>query len=91
MDTFNLFWIRVKSFLAEASVLCAVAFIGVLASEDFANLMTQEFGEVWGGGFAVLLVNGIVKHLLNLKAIKDYEARKYSSSLGEEVEPLVLV
>lgn len=69
----DLMYIRIKSFVTEASVMLLLGAIAVFQSEAFANLVTEEFGEVWGGGLGLLIVSGVVKHLLNLKVLSDHK------------------
>lgn len=78
-----------KSFIVEGSVLIGVGIIGVLSSPEFATLLAEQFGPIWGGTLGVLFINGLVKHLLNLKAIKEHTEQLGNN--GREDEPLVLV
>lgn len=84
----ELLYIRVKSFATEAGVMLLLGVISMLQSEAFADLVIEHFGEVWGGGLGLLITSGIVKHLLNIKAIKDHEKRLGTIS---ETEPPVLI
>lgn len=88
--TTDLILIRMKSFITEAGVLVLVGVIGIISSDAFAALMVAHFGELWGGGVGVLIVSGIVKHLMNLRALQ-----KYQDYIGGEKDvapqPLILI
>lgn len=85
---FELIYIRVKAFAAEAGAMVAFGVLGVMSSPEFANLLTTHFGAVWGGGIGLLVLNAVVKHLLNLKALSAYQERL--GSVGGN-EPPVLI
>jgi hypothetical protein len=78
----DLITIRLKAFLTEVLTLIAIGVIALLSSPEFAALLTKHFGEVWGGSVGLLLVSGIVKHLMNLEAV-----RKYKKNLAGEGSP----
>lgn len=74
METTDLILIRVKAFATEVGTLLAVTLLGVLSSAEFTTLITTHFGEGMVGTIGVLVVSGIVKHLMNIRAIKDYQS-----------------
>lgn len=85
---FDLIYIRLKSFVAEAAVMVLAGLVTVLASPEFSALVVEHFGDVWGGGVGLLVLTGLVKHLVNLKTLKDYENRLGSADGNE---PPVLI
>lgn len=85
---FELVYIRLKAFVAEAGVMVLAGLVTVLASSEFSALVVEHFGQIWGGGIGLLVLNGLVKHLMNLKALKDYKNRLGSA---DENEPPVLI
>lgn len=84
----DLIAVRLKSFVTEAAVLIIVGLITVLSSDAFTSILINNFDEIWGGGVGVLIVNGVIKHLMNLKALEKYES---NLGAGTETEPPILI
>lgn len=66
----NLKKIRVKSFFVELTVLIGAGLGGVLLSPEFLGLVTKHFGDTALVGLGMLVLTGVVKHLINLRAVK---------------------
>lgn len=65
-QTSKLVMARLVAFMYEASTLVVMAFIGVLVSPEFLDLIAKHFGEGLLGSFLVLAITGIVKHVRNI-------------------------
>lgn len=85
---FDLIKTRIVAFLYEAGVMIALSILGYLASQDFANLVTQNFGESIVGSLILLGVSGIVKHLRNLSVLKKYDT--LGAANGERKPPVLI-
>lgn len=57
--------LRVTAFLTGLLSLIGTALIGVLLSPEFMALVSTHLAEFSWGGFALLIVNGLVNHLRN--------------------------
>lgn len=62
---------RLVSFAYEAGTLIASSVLGVFVSPDFAALVQAHFGVGMTTSLILLIVTGAVKHLRNLKVLKD--------------------
>jgi hypothetical protein len=91
MNNIDLVTTRVKAFAIEAMVLIILGIAATLSSDAFSTLLITHYGELWGGGAGVLIVNGIVKHLLNIKAVEDYRNQQVGSNLGQQKKHLILI
>lgn len=70
---YELLKLRAVAFGYEAASLFLSVFVAVLASPDFAALVTTHFGDTVLGGVLLLVLTGLVKHLRNLDVIKKAE------------------
>ena len=83
MDT-NLLKMRVISFAYGAGTLMALAVVAVLASDQMQSLISEHFGTGFFGTVISLLVIELVKHIRNLKVLKD-------AKLGGEGKNVILI
>jgi len=65
--------VRAISFMYEVGSMLLIVLVGVLGSEEFSNIITNNFGDTIYGGLILLIVSGIVKHLRNTMVIKQIE------------------
>lgn len=78
---------RVLSFSYSLATLVGLSIIGVLTSPDFSALVQQHFGDGASSMLILLVVSEGVKHVRNLKVLKDAER----SVGGEGGKPVVLI
>lgn len=88
---FELIYRRVKAFAVQAGALLLgailTAIVNTLASTEFTNMIVENFGEFWGAGLGLIVLNALVSHITNLKAVRDYKKRLG----GDTKEPPVLI
>lgn len=82
--------IRMKAFITDMLFMLLTILIGFISSPEFANLLNEHWGETTGTAVSLLIINGVVKHLMNIKAINDHKAKAFGS-LGEQQDPIILV
>jgi len=84
----DLIYIRAKSFATEVLIALAILIGGFLTSPQFAEIVSNNFQEVWIANLILIGTSGLVKHLMNLKAIKDYQSRV--GSYGDSEPPILI-
>jgi len=77
---------RAIGFAYEAGTLLLLAVVGALASEEMRGLITQYAGSGLAGTAGLLILTGLVKHLRNLKVLKNRELGAEGSD-----KPIVLI
>ena len=70
---YDLIKVRIVAFVNEAFALFLYTFVGVLASNDFQTLVIEHTGATAFSGVAILLLNAGVKHMRNLKVLREYD------------------
>jgi hypothetical protein len=68
MDT-QLWKVRLTAFGYQALSLIIVAVMGVLVSEDFKGLVVQNFGDTFITSAVLLIINGVVAHIRNIRML----------------------
>lgn len=66
----KLWKIRVKAFLVQAGTGLAIVTLGFIGSEDFRNLIIQNFGTGFITSSITLFITGLVSHIMNKMALK---------------------
>ena len=79
---------RIISFGYEAGTLIAVAIVGALASPEMRELIGTHAGSGFFGTVAMLVLMEVVKHLRNLKVIKNSEL---GATLNGIKKPVILI
>lgn len=63
----DLILIRLKSFGYSAGSFLLVALVGALASDEFRAIVTEHLGSGAFSAIGLLVFDGLIKHLRNLK------------------------
>ncbi len=81
----NLIKARLIAFFYEAGTLIVLGVLGVLSSPEFAQAVTNHFGESVGGSLILLAVSAGVKHVRNMLVMANADLG------GDDGEPPVLI
>lgn len=73
MENLNSLKTRAIAFGYEALSLIVTGLLGILASEEFASLITTHWGETIYTSLALLILTGAIKYVRNWKILKDAE------------------
>jgi hypothetical protein len=65
----ELIWLRVKSFFISLGTLVGFVLLGLLASEDFAGIVVENFGSGLVSTLILLLAQEAVKHFRNVRVV----------------------
>lgn len=71
---YELIKIRITAFAYEAAGIILASMLGVLASEQFRELISVHWGTGVGVSITFLVLDGVIKHLRNLQIIKKFGA-----------------
>lgn len=78
----DLFLIRLHAFAYEAGSLLLFVIVGALASPQMEQLVTNHWGDTMLGSLVLLALNALVKHLRNLRVLKEYENKLGSGKVA---------
>ena len=79
---------RFISFAYEACTLLGTALLAALSSPDMRALITEHWGTGLAGTVGILILMEGVKHLRNLKVLKD---RQIGGKKEDRDEPIILI
>lgn len=79
---YDLLFIRLQAFALEAGSLLLFVLVGALSSPQMEQLVTNHWGDTVLGSFLLLLLNALIKHLRNLRILKDYEQKLGSGTIA---------
>lgn len=68
----NLLKVRMVAFIYELVALITTVVLGVLSSDVFAQLVNEHFGQTVTGSLILLITNGVVKHMRNIKVVNEF-------------------
>ena len=84
----DLIKVRITAFLHEAGVMLLSGVIALFASEQFSALIMEHFGTTVAGSLMILVLNAGVKHMRNLKVMKEYD--RLGAGIGENPKPIII-